>query len=361
MGSQQPSVPATPTPQPATPVAPTPTPPPAPTGPALMLDVQPANATVGQPVKVNLQLKKVSNVYGLDVKCNVNPAVLTGATRSDGTIFNASNSFFVDSGAKPDGSWATASSLLNPAPAFTGDGVAFSLGYTVLAAGSSDIKCTATGVDRNGSTLQMTVVNSAFTVGGTALAANTIAAAPLEVAGRDAVAAEIVPMNTEFDQASLMAPAAPVVMVASVSGMAAFQNRTSQTGIIVQLYSGETALAELVTNADGGFNFTDVPDGTYTLQISGPQSLTVRTDVTILGGQAVNIPVVSLPGGDTDNSSLVDLSDAALIGANYSLAIPPGPAEADLNGDGVINIADLVLVGSNYGSTGPVTVVEATS
>jgi hypothetical protein len=75
----------------------------------------------------------------------------------------------------------------------------------------------------------------------------------------------------------------------------------------------------------------------------------------------VNIPVVSLPGGDTDGSSLIDLSDAALIGANYSLAIPPGPAEADLNGDGVINIADLVLVGSNFGSNGPVTVAAVTS
>jgi|GEM_PF-568162 len=340
---------ATPTPQPSTPQPPTPTPPPTPTGPALLLNVSPANAAVGQAVTVNLQMKAVANVYGLDVKCSVNPAVLSGGARTDGAIFKANNSFFVDGGYKTDGWWAVAASLLNPAPAFSGDGVAFTLGYIVAGAGMSEVACNAVGVDRDGRSLALTVVKGAFSSG-------TMVAPRDALPAMEPVAAEIVPMDSASDPAALIAPAAPVTIPASVSGLAAYQNRAAQSGIIVRLFSGETALAELVTNADGGFNFTDVPDGTYSLHISAPGSLTAVANVTISGGQAVGLPVVSLPSGDADGSSLIDLSDAALIGANFRLTVPPAPASADLNGDGEINIADLVLVGSNYGSAGPVTV-----
>ena len=45
------------------------------------------------------------------------------------------------------------------------------------------------------------------------------------------------------------------------------------------------------------------------------------------------------------DDGVIDLGDAGMIGANYKLAVPPGPASNDFNADGTINLLDLVLVG----------------
>ena len=73
-------------------------------------------------------------------------------------------------------------------------------------------------------------------------------------------------------------------------------------------------------------------------------------------GQSVDVGVITLPAGDTDNSGTVDIADAGLIGANFGVDVPPAPADADLNMDAIIDIRDLVLVGGNFGKIGPVTV-----
>jgi parallel beta-helix repeat protein len=366
-----------PTALPPTTVPPTATPPPAPTSPTLLLDVQPPNAAVGQNVTVNLKLFKVSNLYGLDVRCNVNPAVLTGASHADGTVFKTGNSFFVDNGYKPDGTWSTAASLLSPAPAFAGDGVAFTLNYRVAAAGSSKVDCNVLAVNWDGLTLDLAIINSAFnsgqTVTGKSVVQPTSTPAPIinSQATPQPTVAIMLPSGPSVDTAPLVIPTnMPIVPTESlpvpvptslpslntVSGIAAYQNRTTQAGISVRLFSGDTPVVNLVTNANGGFNFTDVPDGTYRIEISAPEHLTVVADVTVSGGQPVSLGAVTLGAGDADDNGQIDLSDAALLGANFYLPVPPGPASADLNADGQIDIADLVLIGSNYGASGPVTV-----
>ena len=340
--------------------------PPLPSGPVLYLDVQPANAAVGQTVKANLQLKSMSNLFGLDLKCAVNAAVLTGGTRSDGTVFSKANSFFVDGGFKADGSWALGASLLNPAPAFSGDGVALTLSYQVKSVGNSTVTCAGLAVDRNGRSLSMTVINGAFNNAAQtqmmAMASSNVVVAaeptlePLSmIPTLPVVEVPLIPETpTPLPQQALALPTVPP-LIGSVSGITSYQNRSSQMGIIVQLFSGQTALAQLVTNADGGFQFTDVPDGSYTLELSAPGHLPVVTSLNVVGGQPVSLGTLALLSGDADNNGSIDLSDAALIGANFQLAVPPAPASADLNGDGQINIADLALVGSNYGSISPLT------
>jgi carboxypeptidase family protein/dockerin type I repeat protein len=159
---------------------------------------------------------------------------------------------------------------------------------------------------------------------------------------------------TPLPQEPLALPTIPP-LIGSVSGFTGYQNRSSQNGIIVQLYSGQTPLAQLVTNADGGFQFTDVPDGSYTIALSAPGHLPVVTTVDVVGGQPVSLGTLQLQSGDADDNGSIDLSDAALIGANFQLAVPPAPPSADLNGDGQINIADLAMLGSNYGSMSPLT------
>jgi parallel beta-helix repeat protein len=348
-----------------------------PDGSSLLVAIQPAHALVGETVNVNLQLAAVSDVYGMEVKCVVDPTILTGVARTDGTIFNAGNSFFVDSGFQADGSWSSAASLLKPAPAFSGDGVAFTLGYTVANAGSTDVTCTATIVDQNGRPLDMTVVNNTFSVDVPVVEATPIVTEEPVIVEPPVEMTEP-PLETGFDPESLETPpvepgeiipevtevpveAVPteeVIPLATITGLASYQNSTTQAGITVRLLSGETALAELVTNEGGDFTFTDVPDGEYTLQVSAPKSLTLVTAVSVVGGQTNALPELSLLAGDADSSGLIDLSDAALIGANFQLVVPPAPTEADLNGDSTIDVGDLVLVGSNFGQAGPVTVAQ---
>ena len=73
------------------------------------------------------------------------------------------------------------------------------------------------------------------------------------------------------------------------------------------------------------------------------------------GAATVTTGTTTLRAGDTDQNGAIDLQDAALIGANFGITVPPAPSETDLNGDGVVNISDLVLVGGNFGLTGALT------
>lgn len=168
-GTQPTPVPPTPTKQ-ATTVPPTPTKTPAqPTAtvvntglvvPTMRVDVVPTSAGVGQNVTANLQLFNAGNLYGLQIACAVNPAVITGKTRSDGDVFSAANSTFTDSGFGGDGRWLI--NVKRNAP-YTGSGRAFTLNYTVRAAGQTGILCNAYAVDAAGKAVWMNVQHGAFT------------------------------------------------------------------------------------------------------------------------------------------------------------------------------------------------------
>ena len=122
----------------------------------------------------------------------------------------------------------------------------------------------------------------------------------------------------------------------------------------MKLLGGDGAtLSELRTSADGSFRFTDVPVGTYTLAFSGLGHLGVSQPVTVdADGSIIDAGTTTLRAGDTNGNGAIDLEDAALIGANFGIPVPPAPSETDLNGDGVVNISDLVLVGRNFGLSG---------
>ena len=104
----------------------------------------------------------MSNLYGLQTECKVDPNVLTGTGHSEGNVFTSSNSFIVDAGYQSDGKWSLAGSLLNPAPAFNGAGTAFSLNYKVMNAGHTTVECAVLAVDVNGNVLPIAVVNGSF-------------------------------------------------------------------------------------------------------------------------------------------------------------------------------------------------------
>jgi hypothetical protein len=136
----------------------------------------------------------------------------------------------------------------------------------------------------------------------------------------------------------------------TISGSFVYQNSPDNAGITVALLSQGTPVTQVVTGANGAYQFINVPAGSYTVRATAPQHLTYTQDVTV-SGQPVAIQPVTLMAGDTDNNGTIDVTDASFVGANYSMAAPPAPSTVDLNRDQQVNISDLVLVGGNIGRT----------
>ncbi len=344
----------------------TPTTIPDPTTPTLRVDLSTTSANVGERVEVSLNLFNVSNLYGLQVQCTTNPNVLVGADRMDGDGFSSATSFFVDNGFQVDtGSWMVAASRLQPSEPISGNVTAFKLGYMVQSADVSGVDCTVLAVNSNGQQLPLDVMNAAFD--GSPSEPTAVESPPVESTNTPTPPTEtpipptetpIPPTETPIPTATMATPEVTAEGIESgvISGTVQYQNHPTQAGITVQLLSDSMTPVSLVTNDNGLFSFTDVPLGVYMLEASAPGHLTVNIVVSVDGGgQTVDVGVITLPAGDTDNSGMIDISDAGLIGANFGVSAPPAPAEADLNMDATVDVRDLVLVGGNFGKIGPVT------
>lgn len=315
-----------------------------PAGPSLVVNVSPASANTGATVNVALNLVGVSNLYGLQVECAVDPSVLTGSTLTGSDAFNNNNSFVVNGGYQSDGRWLVAATRLLPNPAINGDALAFTLTYTVQSGGATAVTCETIAADQNGQEIALTVVNGSF---------NGI---PATNTPQPTVVPSLEPTATVTP--SLTFTPIPTGSKSSISGSVAYQSRSEQSGINVTLQRADGSIAAaLVTGMDGRYTFTDVPVGQYTLALEGAEHLTANKAVNVAAdGQTVETGNVVLRAGDTDANQLIDLADAAFVGANFGNPQPPAPTQADLNRDGKIDIRDLVLVGGNFGLIGPIIV-----
>ncbi len=343
-------VPTTPVPTtvPQTPVPTTPAPTqPPPTGAAIVVEVNPPNATVGQMINVALKLYNVSNVYGIQAQCAVDPAILKGTTRTDGDGFGSSNSFFVDNGFKADGKWMVAASRIQPNTPITGNATAFTLAYSVIGNGDGKLNCTVLAVDENGRDLQINVVNTTYTSAPPVTTEEpTVAAPTLVPTSTPTVPPVSVPTNT---------PTPDPARLSTISGVAEYQNRASNAGIKVELYRADrTKVGEVITAADGKFSFTGLAIGTYGVLVSSPQHIPAVAQLNVTAnGTTVDAGKLLLNAGDTDNNGKIDIVDATFIGANFGLQGSGVPGNADLNSDTNVNVSDLALVGGNYGMQSP--------
>ncbi len=339
-----------PTPIPTTPPQGTPTPPPPtpvpPTDPSLVVSVNPASADPGSTINVDLGLYNVQNVYGLQTTCTVDPNILQGTTRSDGDVFNSTNSFFADKGFQADGSWVVGASRLQPNPVFAGNGVAFKLGYTVKASGQTSVTCTALGVDANGQEVALNVVNGSFN--------GAIVATPQPTTEPSATPQPTVENTPVVPTDNPQATAA--TGSSTISGKMLYQNHPDNSNITVQLVDSKgNAIATVTTGADGAYQFKNVPTGTLGVTAVADLYLRVGKVVNVTKGkQKIDLGSITLPGGDTDNSGDITVADASLIGANFDVPVNPAPAAADINSDGVINIRDLAIIGGNFGLKSPI-------
>jgi hypothetical protein len=303
--------------------------------PGVVIAVNTANTQPGQEVAVQIGVVNVTRLYGLQLVCQVDPAVLTGMGFTGGDGFNPNNSFFVDQGYQlASGAWNIAASRLRPAPAITGNLLAFTLNYQIKAAGNTAVTCTAKGVDEEGWTIDLTVTNGTY---------NNLP---------PTLVPTIVPTSTPIQPTPIPPTLIPNKM-SEIVGFVQYPGRTDYSNIRVVLLLQNVPLVEVVTGSDGSYRFTDVPMGDYELALSAPYSLVIHQPVSIItDGQIIDQGATILPMGDTDNNGKVDLVDAAFVGVNFEVESSLAP-NADFNIDQIVNIQDLVEVGKNFGLVSP--------
>jgi len=139
-------------------------------------------------------------------------------------------------------------------------------------------------------------------------------------------------------------------LAGSLVGRVILQGRSNYSGATVTTGGGQ-----MMTGADGRFEFALAP-GTYTVTVTRSRYLTTQVvGARVYAGQTTTLNDVMLPGGDGDNSGVVDIFDLVLVGVHFGTS-PPGDPRADMNGDNTVDIYDLTMVGANYGRTSPVVV-----
>jgi hypothetical protein len=345
----------TPTVPVATTVPPTATPPVV-TRPTVFLSAPPSSIQVGQTVSIAVNVANSANLYGLEIRCTTNPAILVGVDTTPGAIFTTANSLFMN---RPyntaDGTWATAASLTRPAPAFSGNGIAFTLNYRLQATGQTPITCAVIAVDQRGATLPFDVINTNLNVQPPPVAQPTIVlTSPPELPPIDPAPLPTdapAPTATVAPPTATAVPATPTLAVntGAVSGLVAYQTISERVGIQVQLLANNAVVSETVTDALGAYTFNNLPPGSYMVKVVAPQHLAASQTATVApSGQVVTLADLTLLAGDTDNNGVIDLADAGLIGANFGLDGSLVPL-ADLNRDNTINVGDLVIIGINFG------------
>jgi len=70
----------------------------------------------------------------------------------------------------------------------------------------------------------------------------------------------------------------------------------------------------------------------------------------------IDIQDISIPpdlDGDINGDGIVDVTDAAIMGANWMQTVPPGYYKADLNQDGIIDVEDASIRGAHWQETEP--------
>jgi hypothetical protein len=294
-----------------------------PTGPAMYFQVE---EPVENQVSVKVRLIGVTNVFGVQTECTVDPQVLQGTGLIEGDGFSQANSFIIDDGFQADGLWRVGATRLKPNPAISGDAVAYTLNYNVAAAGDGQLECSALAVDENGTQITLEVVNGSVIIQG-----------PSEPPP---------PIATEEPPI--------VVEIGSIAGLVAYQNRPDNSGITVKLLGmGNAVITEVTTSADGAYTFPELPIGDYTLELLAPQHIAVLKSVPVESANSTVQLNDQLRAGDVDDSGVIDMADITLLGANFGLETIPEIGNADLNADGWINISDLSLAGGNLDLAAP--------
>jgi hypothetical protein len=283
------------------------------TPPSTGFDLQPRQTgpQVGDTIEVDAFISGAAELYGLQVTCTVDPAVLAWGGATFGNFFTnplvGSNQ--ADAAA---GTWTGAVSQKNPAPALSGAGLFATFTFSAVGPGTTTINCEPLAATRDGTQLSIAPLSGPITVGAT------------------------------IERKTMQ-----------VNGSATYQGRKTHSNIVISLLSLPDN--EVTTNGSGQFGMNGLAQGNYTLQADQALYLPSCQTLIIIPGETVTLASTVLAGGDTDDNGQIKINDATLIGSNFGLSdttpTPPNP-QADINADGRINVLDLTILASNFGKEG---------
>lgn len=142
-----------------------------------------------------------------------------------------------------------------------------------------------------------------------------------------------------------------LAVITQVSGQVDVPLRNDHSGIAVTLTLPDGSALQTTTDNTGHFTFANLAPGTYRVDANIPGYLSSQNNFTLSQGQTLVLPSTMLIAGDTNLDNKIDLTDAALIAANFdSSGVVAG---ADLNHDGLVDIRDLTAIGAYFGISGP--------
>ena len=138
----------------------------------------------------------------------------------------------------------------------------------------------------------------------------------------------------------------------AVSGMISIPGVTDLSGVeVVLTINGRQVM--VTTDEAGRFEFDALRDGDFTISLSSENYVQSCQSALVAGGGAVNLGTIELLAGDINGDGSIDIADFTFMAARYrsSQGDADYDAKADLNNDAVINIQDLAILGSHFGST----------
>jgi hypothetical protein len=112
------------------------------------------------------------------------------------------------------------------------------------------------------------------------------------------------------------------------------------TPILVTLSNGSSKIISFTWGIPNSFSKGDYTICANITQIPGEND-------TIDNTYTYSIIKLTIPG-DINGDSIVDISDAALVGFWWQMTVPPTTVEVDINGDEIIDISDAAIIGGNW-------------
>jgi hypothetical protein len=135
-------------------------------------------------------------------------------------------------------------------------------------------------------------------------------------------------------------------------GMIELQGRSDHSGAT---FTAGTHSA--TTDASGNYEIT-LPSDAYDLSAEMDRYLDAElTSETCPAGETIQLPTVTLLGGDANDDCTIDILDLAFMGAHFGLSEGDAnfDAKADINADGTVNNLDLTAAKGNFHQSCPIT------
>lgn len=252
-----------------------------------------------------------SDIFGLDVSCNLSSAALSVSQATYGALFGAQNTITLPLVVDPAFVSGT-ETLIAPELPLSVAG-SFILADVIAEFTTEDVQvtCAAEVSDENGQLLQVALTPATIRIddgvhGGTGV----------------------------------------------VSGVISIPGVTDLSGVEVVL-TIDGRQVTVITDEAGTFSFDGLRDGDFTISLASENYVQSCQGANVAEGSSVNLGSIELLAGDINGDGSIDIADFTFMAARYrsSQGDADYDARADLNKDSVINIQDLAILGSHFGST----------